>query len=175
MSILGLIRPKPIENPASNIAARVSLPLTMSNIPRTMGFHPAIRRIRPGRVGRPVCDEARGISPALISRQQPFLIFFQRSTGPKKTSEKSDRNFLGPIVGARDSLCGRREGAIYARPARHASGFWLKMQKLRVFHRTSSPDGRAPKTSILKGFLAKTALCRLEIAIQGSFVAVRVG
>jgi len=34
---MGLVRPKPDENPASNTAARVSLPLTMSNIPRTKG------------------------------------------------------------------------------------------------------------------------------------------
>ena len=66
-----------------------------------MGFHPAIRRIRPGRVGRPVCDEARGISPALFSRQHPFLIFFQRSTGRQKTQKKDDSGFFGPVVGAR--------------------------------------------------------------------------
>ncbi len=66
-----------------------------------MGSHPAIRRIRPGLVGRPVCDEARGISPALISRQHPFLIFFQRSTERQKTQKKDDSCFLGPIVGAR--------------------------------------------------------------------------
>ena len=53
MSILGLTRPKPIENPASNIAARVSLPLTMSNILQTLGFHPGVCRIRSGQSGRP--------------------------------------------------------------------------------------------------------------------------
>lgn len=70
----------PTGNPASNTAARVSLPLTMSNIQRTgpFGLYPP----RPYWSRRPLrLREARGISPRIFSRQLPEKLFFSRLSG----------------------------------------------------------------------------------------------
>ena len=90
----------------------------------------------------PRLREARGISPSPFSRQPPFPNFFQRSADRRKTRKKSRQIFLGPISGPAKRPSGRREEAIYAPPSRHARGFWSKMQKLRVFHRTTSRAAR---------------------------------
>jgi hypothetical protein len=88
--------------------------------PRTMGSRPAIRRIRPGLVGRPVCDEARGISPSPLSRQQPFLAFFN---DPKIADFERQLENSGPYSGPAFAIGGLREGAIYTRPIRRSRCF----------------------------------------------------
>ena len=148
---MGLIRPKPTKNPASNIAARVSLPLTMSNILQTLGFHPAYPPHPFWPVWPAPFARGRGIRPSPLSRQHQFLIFFQQPKGGRKTLKNRRQRLLsGPLWGpAIDQNCGRREGGIYARLFRTASAFWLRMWKLRVFHRTTSLNRReGPKSRI---------------------------
>lgn len=100
---MGLHRARgPDENPASNTAARVSLPLTMSNILQKPAFSANSACIRRGRVGRSVCSEARGIGPSPLSRQPPFSNFFQRPEGDRKTRKKNRRSLPRAHCGARD-------------------------------------------------------------------------
>ena len=102
MSIIGSHSSRSLfENPASNTAARVSLPLTMSNILRTddlsAGYPP--HPYRPSRPPR--LREARGIGPSPISRQPPFVKFFRRSAERQKNPEKEPTDLHRAHCGAR--------------------------------------------------------------------------
>ena len=155
MSIIGSHSSRSLfENPASNTAARVSLPLTMSNISRTNG-------LSPGYPPHPFWPDwpapfarGRGIRPSPLSRQPPFLNFFQHPEGDRKPSKKEPTKFAsGPSRGPRATNYGRREEAIYAPPIRRASGFWLKMLKPRVFHRTRSLASRIAKSHRFRAWI----------------------
>jgi len=108
-----------------------------------MGFHPAIRRIRSGHsVAGPVCERAGYKTQSSFPSTAFFELFSATRRRPKNLRKEPTKVFSGPLRGPRATNCGRREEAIYAPPIRHASGFWSKITKPGVFHRTGSLASR---------------------------------
>ncbi len=71
----------------------------MSNISRIQGLGPLLRRLRCGRVGRPVCERA-GYKTQSSFPSTDFLNFFQCSAENQKEPVKSDdRGLFGPKWG----------------------------------------------------------------------------
>ena len=144
MSIIGFHSSRSLfENPASNTAARVSLPLTMSNISRTNGLSPGYppHPFWPVLAG-PVCERAGYKTQSSFPSTAFFELFSATRRRPKNLRKEPTKVSSGPSRGPRATNCGRREEAIYAPPIRHASGFWSKITKPRVFHRTGSLASR---------------------------------
>lgn len=108
-----------------------------------MGFHPAIRRIRSGHsVAGPVCERAGYKTQSSFPSTAFFELFSATRRRPKNLRKEPTKVSSGPLRGPQATNCGRREEAIYAPPIRHASGFWSKITKPRVFHRTGSLASR---------------------------------
>jgi hypothetical protein len=101
MSIIGSHSSRSLfENPASNTAARVSLPLTMSNISRTNGLSPGYppHPFWPVLAG-PVCERAGYKTQSSFPSTAFLELFSATRRRPKNFKKRADEGFLGPIAG----------------------------------------------------------------------------
>lgn len=110
----------------------------MSNISRIQGLGPLLRRLRCGRVGRPVCERA-GYKTQSSFPSTDFLNFFQCSSENQKQPVKSnDSGLFGPQVGARvQTTVVGGSGGVYAPTFGGASSFWFPLRKSGVFPQVS--------------------------------------
>ena len=126
----------------------------MSNISRIQGSGPLLRRLRCGRVGRPVCERA-GYKTQSSFPSTDFLNFFQRSSENQKEPVKSDDSDLfGPKWGPAFRPLWSAGVAVYMPRLRGAQAvFEFDCENLAFFHRTRSRNERMRRNALeLKAF-----------------------